>query len=795
MAHYSRDYRHRILAVDDDPNALHVLAQCLSQELEILVATTAREALRLAHAQPQPDLVLLDVMLPDMDGYELCKRLKSDAATSHLPVLFITAQDGVGSEETGLAMGAVDYITKPFYPPIVRARVRNQLARVRAEQDVRNLLKRLHSITHTAMDPIIGIDAHGFVNFWNPAATATFGYSEDEAKAWPLHDLITPEHLRAQANAGFAGFLETGSGPLIGQTYEMSALNKAGDEFPVELSLSAYRHGREWNAVGIVRDIRERKAQEDALRAAKAAAEEANAAKSRFLSMISHEMRSPLQGIMGMAELLHQQQGLEPSAQRYADAIVSSAGSLHHLICDLLDMAKVEAGKMELSPFDFDLYQGIDHWVGGLAVQASDKDLDFTIDLAPNLPRHWQGDWHRLRQILTNICGNALKFTQQGSIKLSLRTEAIPDSQEERRLICQITDSGIGIPTEKIPTLFDEFVQVDASTSRHYGGTGLGLAISRQLARLMGGDVTVSSVPGSGSCFTLSVVMACRHDAIPAPHAAVELPVVLVGVPAEHADPIANWLRSWNIPVIRLSPAAVPSDQSGWLGTNLPEMVAGAIVCRKVLSQAHGCIAWPESWGPRVALSPIGTLDAGEQLSAWGCLSERCEPLLPHQLSALCDEYFTQGSGITEITPASAHLRGLSIDQTRPPHVLVVDDNAVGQMVVKSLLEKVGCICDGASNGMKALDALKSERYDAVFMDCQMPGLDGYETTRRWRAHETEHGHIHHLPIIAITGNSLDVEIANCHHAGMDEVLLKPCSLQDLIEALEQSVHGLVYHE
>lgn len=791
--------RLRILAVDDDPNALHALAQALQHEAELLVATNGRDALRLAYSQPPPALILLDVMLPDMDGYEICKRLKADAATAVMPIIFITAQDGMGSEETGLVLGAVDYITKPFYPPIVRARVRNHLARVRAETTARTLANRLQSITHTAMDAIIGIDHHGQVNFWNPAATALFGYREDEARAWPLHDLITPERLRAQADAGFRRFLQSGDGPLIGNVYETVALSKEGEEFPVELSLSGYQSQGQWNAVGIVRDIRDRKAHEAALLAAKHAAEEATAAKSRFLSVISHEMRAPLQGIIGMAELLATSD-LRPEAERFAQTICTSGDALHRLISDILDFSKIEAGRLRLETMDFDLHQVIDEWTAGMAVQAANKGLEFTVVMGPKLPRSWRGDWHRLRQILTNLASNAIKFTHHGGVHLHVSVDAhgsestVPGNSS---LHIQVRDSGIGIPADKLDGLFEEFVQVDASTSRRYGGTGLGLAISRQLARLMGGDITVSSILGSGTNFQVRVSLAVRQWDAPMPVSvplAAQPSIALIGLPEEEAKGLKAWCDDWEIPVYLTSNLHVEAS-SDWLGEVGQRAISLAVVGRGLFhgfdGRAQGSVVWPAQWGPRILSSPHGSMALDKQLSDWGCSREHHGPVLPLHLVRWLDTLADQANGGELVACRSNSGPMLRMPSGAPPRILVVDDNPVGQMVVKSLLEKVGCDCVVATNGETALQLGESESFDLVLMDCQMPGMDGYEATRQWRAYERALPHYQHTPIVAITGNSLDVEIAACQAAGMDEVLLKPCTLQDLLDCLSEQLPSL----
>ncbi|MEI6605623.1 MAG: CHASE domain-containing protein [Verrucomicrobiota bacterium] len=368
---------------------------------------------------------------------------------------------------------------------------------------------RLQIITDSANDAIVMMEDHGYISFWNPAAERMFGYTRAEAIGQSLHELIVPERHREAHNAALPVFQQTGQGAAIGKTVDLEAVHKDGREMPVQLSLSAIHSNHAWHAVGIVRDTTERKQAEEALLLATARATElaeqaelASQAKSEFLAHMSHEIRTPMNGVIGMTDQLLDST-LDAEQRHCAEVIRDSGENLLNLINSILDLSKIEAGKLNLEILDFNLAALLDDLSNMLAPQARRKGLNFLSAIAPDVPNDLCGDPGRLRQVLINLVGNAVKFTQQGEVAVQASLAANTDEAIVLRFV--VSDTGIGIPADKQNLLFSEFSQMDVSTTRLYGGTGLGLAISKQLVQLMGGEIGVTSNIGQGSTFWFTV--------------------------------------------------------------------------------------------------------------------------------------------------------------------------------------------------------------------------------------------------------------------------------------------------
>jgi PAS domain S-box-containing protein len=388
--------------------------------------------------------------------------------------------------------------------------------RKQMEADLRESESRMRAISESAQDAIIMIDPKGAIRFWNPAAERIFGYAQNEALGQNLHLLLAPEsHFRAHEPA-FAHFLRTGEGKAIGCTLELQARCKNRREIPVELSLSAIRLPDGWHSIGIIRDITARKQAEAILKQTNlqlkeamarahemaAKAELASIAKSEFLANMSHEIRTPLNGVIGMTNLLLDTR-LSEKQQRYARVAKESGESLLSLVNDILDFSKIEAGKLDLENLDFNLAALFEDFTGAMELRANDSGLNLNCAIEQDIPSLLRGDPGRLRQILTNLTSNAIKFTHQGNV--SVRVSLIEEMESDVLLHFSVCDTGIGIPKDKLNILFQKFAQVDTSTTRKYGGTGLGLAISKQLVELMGGQIGVRSEIGKGSEFWFTI--------------------------------------------------------------------------------------------------------------------------------------------------------------------------------------------------------------------------------------------------------------------------------------------------
>ncbi|MFP4618198.1 MAG: ATP-binding protein [Spirochaetaceae bacterium] len=383
--------------------------------------------------------------------------------------------------------------------------------------------ERLRAITETARDAIIVMDPQEKISFWNPAAEEISGYGSEEAIGKSLHKLLSPPRFHPAQNAALPHFFKTGEGSAIGRTIELELLHKSGREIPVELSLSASRGSDGWSAVGIIRNITERKQEEKELRKAKEEAEElnahleeqtaiardmaaeadmANAAKSMFLANMGHEIRTPLNIIIGMADLLLASE-LDEKQRLYADSAKKSGENLLSILNDILDYSKIEAGKIVLETVPFDLRALLDEISTMFTHIAGEKNLTFSCTMEDSLPFSLKGDPGKIRQVLLNLAGNAVKFTERGEV--SIRVNKVGETDSSVLLRFSVKDTGIGIPAEQIDNLFQQFTQVDETVTRKYGGTGLGLAISKELVEMMGGRIEVESEKDAGSEFRFTI--------------------------------------------------------------------------------------------------------------------------------------------------------------------------------------------------------------------------------------------------------------------------------------------------
>jgi len=374
---------------------------------------------------------------------------------------------------------------------------RKQTEKALAESEM-----RMSTITDSAQDAILMMDPEGIISYWNPAAGRIFGYSATEAIGQNLHLLIVPSRFHEAHHAAFPAFLQSGKGNAIGKTLDLEAREKNGDEISIQLSLSAVQIHDEWHAIGIIRDITEQKKTEAALIKARQEAERANKFKSIFLANMSHEIRTPLNAIIGFSQLMNRDKQLSASQKEYNLSIIRAGEHLLALINDILELSKVEAGRVELNPTNVDLHSLLDDIRMIFKERVQIKNLQFISEKATDLPRYIFVDESKLRQIFVNLIGNAIKFTNEGGIAIRTRVDKISDGT--KRLIVEIQDSGPGIAENEIDRLFRQFEQTSTGINKG-SGTGLGLALSRELAILMGGNITVSSEVGKGSVFTFHV--------------------------------------------------------------------------------------------------------------------------------------------------------------------------------------------------------------------------------------------------------------------------------------------------
>jgi two-component system sensor kinase FixL len=472
-----------LLLVDDEPIILDMLQEILAPTgHRFITAANGQEALDVL-THDTPDIILLDLMMPVLDGFEVCRRVKTSSQWWTIPTIVLTALDKPEDYARAIDCGADDFMSKPLNDTILLARVRGYLRAKQMMQALRESEEYTRSILETALDAVVTIDTRGVISIWNAQAESIFGWSRQEAIGQPLTSLIIPPHFREAHEHGIQRFLETGDGGLLNTLTEITALHRYGHEFPAELAITPVRTGDTYVFNAFIRDISARKQAERLLHEAKEAAEAANQAKSEFLANMSHELRTPLHGILSFADfgLRKANTTTAEKIQSYFRQIDQSGRTLLTLLNNLLDLSKLEAGKMALT------FQPID--LGMLTTTVAEEFRALAAER--QLTIHWQVpgektkatvDAEKIKQVLRNLLSNAVKFSPPGgTITLDLRANT-------ESVVVTVRDQGPGIPEDERETVFDKFVQSSTNKSSA-GGTGLGLAICREILTIHQGRI------------------------------------------------------------------------------------------------------------------------------------------------------------------------------------------------------------------------------------------------------------------------------------------------------------------
>jgi len=665
------------------------------------------------------------------------------------------------------------------------AELQKQIAvREAAEKELEKRRQYLESIFTNAPNAIITVDTKSRVTEWNPGAERIFGWRRDEALGKDVDDLVIKKELKEEA-VQLSEVANSGSSlpPREGVRH-----HKNGLPVPVIMGGSPIQVGDDIvGAMFVYTDITE-------IKKAERAAREANRVKSEFLANMSHEIRTPMNGIFGMTELALETD-LTTEQREYMEAVQFSAVSLMSIINDILDFSKIEAKKIELETIPFRMRDTIHAMITGVALLAEKKGLELAYHIPSDVPDRVKGDPGRLRQILTNLLSNSIKFTQKGEVVVTVNLEE--KHAEKVRLHIQVRDTGIGIPADKLKVIFAPFTQADTSATRIYGGTGLGLAITSQLVELMGGNIWVESELEKGSTFhfTVSLELQTTVEAPPVParyEDLLNLPVLVVDDNATNRHILQDMLSQWGLrptlaesaekalELLQMSAAGDKKYRFIITDANMPLMDGFELAASIKKIPEFADI-------PIMMLSSAGLRGDSAHCRELGLAAYLTKPVKP----ALLLDAIMLALGTAPDKRAEAPLitrHSLSQVHTRYS-ILLAEDNIINQKLAVRILENRGHRVTLVGNGAEAVEALAKERFDVILMDVQMPVLDGLKATAEIRRRELATGT--HVPIIAMTAHAMAGDREKCLQAGMDDYVTKPLKPIDLLKTMQHTVERI----
>jgi PAS domain S-box-containing protein len=676
---------------------------------------------------------------------------------------------------------------------------------VEQQQLLRDTEQFFRGVLELAPDGLMVVDEDGTIRLANAQCDAIFGYPRGELIGQPVETLVPPD-VRARHPALRASFHNSPAVREMAAGLSLRGVRKDGSMFPAEIGLSPLRvaEGQPPQVAISIRDITERNRMDAELRQALVKAEEATKAKSAFLANMSHEIRTPMNGIMGMTELALDTE-LTGEQRDYLNTVKWSADALLNLINDILDFSKIEAGRIELDPIEFLLRDAVSETLNPLALRATSKGLELASDVAPDVPDAIIADVYRLRQVIVNLVGNAIKFTEKGEVVLAVRVVA--SEGDERVLEFAVRDTGIGIAPEAAAKVFQAFEQADVATTRKYGGTGLGLSISKQLVQLMGGQVRLESELGKGSTFIFTTrvrVGTARSTA--SAHEAAELlrgkTALIVDDNDTNRRILETMLGHWGLRTL----TAESGDKA--LATLDRSTNAGQAVTL-VISDLHmpgmdgfeliAALRRQSAFSVLPVILLTSSASTGDQ-SRCDELHVAARLLKPVKQSLLLDNIMrilvgeTRDRAVTPRPPAAAgpsaggdaSTTGAAVAASGPLRVLLAEDNPVNVKFALNVLQRAGHKVTVANNGKLAVELWGQQPFDLILMDVQMPEMDGLDATRAIRAAEASRGDGVRTAVIAMTANAMSGDREMCLNAGMDGYVAKPVKRDALFAEVER---------
>ena len=775
-----------VLIVDDTPSKRFALKAVLAPlGVSIVEADSGAAALRCVMSRDFA-VILLDVRMPRMDGYETARFIRQRRQSELTPIIFVTAHSN--DEIDRYAEGAVDFICLPVVPAELRAKVsvfahifitaHGLATRARELQVSAN---QLSVVADSAPIGIFQTDAQNRYVYTNPRWTEITGITAEQAKGQHWDSIMRPEE-RASLLAQMPD--DAPSPAELSHRFEVNLLESATRIAVITSRSIVDRNGAPAGWVGTLADVTAEVGVEAAMSDARDRATEASRLKSDFLANMSHEIRTPMNGVIGMAELLLDTE-LDSRQRDYAQTVQNSGEALMTIINDILDFSKIEAGMLEVEKIDFDLRATIDDVVDLLARAAQRKQLELIAVVTDTVPLTMSGDPGRIRQVLTNLIGNAIKFTGAGEVKIVATMTEVDGPAPAIRI--EVSDTGDGIPSDKLAVIFQPFVQADTSTSRKYGGTGLGLAISGQLVTLMGGDCGVTSELGAGSTFWFTIGVGAdvgestqKH---PAPDSGLAgLTILVVDDNATQRGVLSGYLTGWGMAVTTCDsgPAALRTMSEAVregrpFAAVLIDLYMPGMDGRELIKS----IADDPELTSRVLLMTGLSLDLGRSAAAEesGAPVSLSKPIHRHELLACLR--LALGSHAAGTAPSRrTDPRSPRVDGVERGWVLLAEDNLINQKVAVAMLSGAGYRVDTVADGAAAVKAAAAHPYDVILMDCQMPELSGYEATSAIRAQE---GSGPRVPIIAMTAGARQEDRELCLAHGMDAYVSKPVSKDTLL--------------